>query len=353
MRRFLLLFVLPLLLLLWLRSAFYAVDQAEFAYVTRFGEPLAVRDGETEAGLYVKLPWPIDSVRRIDRRLQVFDLPSVEALTRDPKEKTVDKTLAVDAFVCWRIPDAAALDRFVRTCGTAEQARRILGPRVSGRLAAVITSMPLDELISVANAEAIERRTEHIRRQLLGLDPIGGAAAVVAGENLREEALAEYGIEIVDLRLRRFNYPEAVRATIAERIRSERARKVADYESQGRLKAAEIASEADRDARTIEADARAERQRLEGMADVEADQIRNAAHAQDPEFYAFLKKLRAYQDILTQSRDVLLLSSRHELFDLLLKPPKMNGTAPANGPASPGVVGAPPEAGNGAKAGGQ
>ena len=131
----------------------------------------------------------------------------------------------------------------------------------------------------------------------------------------------DYGIEIVDLRVRRFSYPEAVRASIAERIRSERARKVADYESEGRKMAADIASAAEKDARNIEAQARAKKQVIEGQADVDADRIRNEAHAKDPEFYTFLQKLKAYQTMLSETRDVLLLSSQHPLFDLLLSPP--------------------------------
>jgi membrane protease subunit HflC len=311
---FLLRFVLPILLLVWLRTAFYTVDYSEFAYITRFGEPICIHNGQTDAGLHLKAPWPIDSVLRIDRRLQAIDLPAVESLTRDPMNQTVDKTLAVDAFMTWRVPDAAAADRFVRTVGTAEQARRILGPRINGRLATIISTMPLDDLISVAEPAAIEERSNKLRAALLGDDG--------RGESLQEKVLSEYGIEIVDLRVRRFSYPEAVRASIAERIRSERARKVADYDSEGRQKAAEILSAADRDARTIEAEARAQKQRIEGQADVEADRIRNEAQVRDPEFYAFLQKLKAYQTMLSESRDLLLLSTRHPLFDLLLGPPK-------------------------------
>ncbi len=99
MRRLLVRFALPLLLVVWGRTAFYAVDYAEFAYVTRFGQPVATHDGETAAGLHVKLPWPIDGVLRVDRRLQSFDLPATEALTRDPATGTVDKTLTVDARI--------------------------------------------------------------------------------------------------------------------------------------------------------------------------------------------------------------------------------------------------------------
>src|SRR5437763_8565598 len=170
MKRFLLFVVLPLVLLLWGRTAFYAVDQAEFAYVTRFGEPVATVDGASDAGLHTKAPWPADAVLRIDRRLQAFDLPAVESLTRDPANRTVDKTLAVDAFVTWRVPDPAAADRFVRTVGSPEQAKRVLVPRISGRLAAVISNLSLDELIAVTDEAGIDARTEKLRRQLLGED---------------------------------------------------------------------------------------------------------------------------------------------------------------------------------------
>ncbi len=317
MKRFLLYIVVPVVALLWLRTALFAVDFAEFAYVTRFGEPVATFDGSTDAGLHVKWPWPIDSVQRIDRRLQAMDLPAVESLTRDAANKTVDKTLAVDAFVTWRIPDSAAADRFVRTVGTPEQAKKILGPRVNGRLAALVSTLPLDDLIAVADEAAIDARTDRLRKQLLGED---GSA-----DPLRERVRAEYGIEIVDLRVRRFSYPEAVRSSIAERIRSERARKVADYDSEGRRRAADILSAAEKDARTTEAEARAKKQLIEGQADVEADRIRNDAHARDRDFYEFLQKLKAYQAMFADTRDVLLLSSKHWLFDRLLEKPKAAG----------------------------
>ena len=326
MTRFVLLVVLPLAVLLWVRTCFYAVDYAEYAYVTRFGDPVVIHNGESDAGLHVKAPWPIDSVLRIDRRVHVVDLPAVESLTRDPQTQTVDKTLAVDAFVTWRVPDADAADRFVRTVGTPDQARRVLGPRINGRLAAVISTMPLDDLIAVADEAAVDARSGALHAALLDESADGGP--------LRDRVLAEYGIDIVDLRVRRFSYPEAVRASIAERIRSERARKVADYESDGRKRAADILSAADKDARTTESTARAEKQRIEGKADVEADRIRNEAQAKDPEFYAFLQKLKAYQLLVGDTRDVLLLSTRHPLFDLLLSPPAP-GAGKADGPAGP------------------
>jgi len=308
-------------LFLWGQSALYTVDQGEFGYVTRFGDPTATHDGASDAGLHVKLPWPIDSVQRVDRRLQVFDLPPTETLTRDRQGRTVDKTIAVDAFVCWRVPDAAAADRFIRTVGTPEQARRLLTPRLTGRLAAVISNLPLDDVIKVADAAGLDARSDRLRRQILGLERVGDDDPSV--EELPTAVLRDYGIELVEVRLRRFTFPEAVRAGIAERIRSERQRKVADYQSEGNREYTRIVSEARRDAAKTVAEAKAKRQRIEGEADAEADGIRNDAHSRDREFYAFLQKLAAYKLMLSETRDVLLLSSKNELFDMLLNPPKL------------------------------
>lgn len=319
MRRFWLV-IGVIVLALWGQSALYTVDQAEFGYVTRFGDPTATHDGATDAGLHVKLPWPVDSVQRVDRRLQVFDLPPTETLTRDPLGRTVDKTIAVDAFVCWRVPDAAAADRFIRTVGTPEQARRLLTPRLTGRLAAVISNLPLESVIRVADAGGVDERSERLHRQLLGQESVGPDDP--NPEDLKQALTRDYGIELVEVRLRRLSFPEAVRAGIAERIRSERQRKVTDYQSEGNKRYTELVSQARRDAAATVAKAKADRQRVEGEADADADAIRNEAHSKDREFYAFLQKLAAYKAMLAETRDVLLLSSKNELFDMLLNPPR-------------------------------
>ncbi|AMV23826.1 Modulator of FtsH protease HflC [Gemmata sp. SH-PL17] len=344
MRRFLIVVTL-LLVGLWLRSAFFAVDAAEFVYVTRFGHVEAIHDGGTNAGLHIKAPWPVDSVLRMDRRVQSFDLPAVEALTRDPATRTVDKTLAVDAFVTWKIPDTEAADRFVKTVRTPEQAKKILGPLINGRLAAVISTMPIEDLIGVTDTQTtlaaitggqgaalpessfrsddsrlIDERNERVRRRLLGSESLHGGPANPV-DDIRTKALSEYGIQVIDIRVRRFSYPDTVRGSIAERIRSERAKKVADYESDGRKRAADITTDADRAARIIEADAKAQKTVIEGQANAEAARIRAAAYAQDREFYLFLEQLRSFQAMLSDTRDVLLLTTKHPLLRIIQGPP--------------------------------
>jgi membrane protease subunit HflC len=299
--------VVVALVLVWFATGMLAVDTTEYAYVTRFGQPVATYNGATDAGLHFTYPWLIDSVVRIDRRLQSFDLPATESLTRDPQSGTIDKTLTVDAYVTWQVPDAAAADRFVRSVGTAEQTKRVLAPRITSRLAALVSTLTLDELISVVDDAQTTQRADFLQSKLLDAE-------------FQEQVAQQYGIEIISLRVRRLSYPEAVRTSIYERIRSERNRKVASYENEGRREAAEILSKAEQTRRTIEADARAKKQLIEGQAEVEADRLRNEAHSKDPEFYAFLQRLKSMQQILAESRDVLLLSLNHDLFKVLKAP---------------------------------
>ena len=154
--RYLLLLIVAVLIL---RAALFTVDRAEFVYLTQFGRHVATFDGadDAQAGLHIKWPWPIQSVQRLDQRLQYFDLPGAELLTRDPRRNTIDKTLTLDAYVCWRIADAAGVDRFLRTVGSADGARAILGQRINSELGAAIGAMELDDLISTEPGKEIGR----------------------------------------------------------------------------------------------------------------------------------------------------------------------------------------------------
>jgi membrane protease subunit HflC len=321
MRKYLLV-IGGLAVLFWLaRTSLFTVDHTEFVYLTQFGRPVATFDGASpdEAGLHFKLPSPVQSVQRLDRRLQYFDLPGAELLTHDPRGKTIDKTLTVDAYVCWRIAGKDGVDHFVRTVGTPERARTVLSGRISGELGAAIGQMELDDLISTEPGK-VDRERERLRERLLH-----GASGEAAG--LEERALADYGIELVDVRLRRSNHSPAVREAIFDRIRSERNKKVAEYQSEGAKQAEDIKSAAERRVRETLADARAEEQRVKGEADAAADRIRNEAFVKDAQFYAFLKKLEEYKRILGDNKTMLLLSAHRELFDLLFQPPKPGGAA--------------------------
>src|SRR5262245_14269564 len=258
--------IVGLLALVLAASSLYSVDQSEFGYVTQFGRHVVTHDGTTDAGLHVKWPWPIQSVQRIDRRLQMFDLPSAELPTFDPQGRTIDKMLIVDGYVCWRIADTQGVDQFIRTVGTPERAREILGPRIAGRIGAIVSQMPLEELIHVGPAENVDARMSQFRARLLG-----GQGA----DDLQRQVRDDYGIELVDVRLRRLNYPDSVRQAIFDRIRSERKRKAADYESDGDKRAREIRANAEKDAEITRATAQANAELAKKKADADADRIRN------------------------------------------------------------------------------
>jgi membrane protease subunit HflC len=332
------------------RLSLFTVDRTEFVYLTQFGRPVAVYDGATEAdaGLHWKWPWPIQSVQSFDRRLQYLDLPGAELLTRDPRRATIDKTLTIDAYVCWRIPDRVSLDRFIRAVGTVQGARAVLAQRINSELGAAIGQMELDDLISVGVGGALPGMTASTVGLLggpLGQGPLLSAAALggirdkvdlkreqlrqrlldgsgpSGGLSLRQVMREEYGIEVVDLRLRRLNHPPMVQDAIFRRIESERNKKVADYESEGERLAADIRSNSEKRVTEMRAEAEARSIQLRGQAETAADRIRNEAARLDPQFYTFLRKLDDYKRFLGDNKTMLLLSTHRELFDSLFKAP--------------------------------
>ena len=314
MRTFLLLLFAVVLVVL-ARWSLYTVDAGEYAYVTLLGRPIATWDGAdpNEAGLHIGWPWPVQAVQRLDRRVQIFDLPAAELLTHDPEGKTIDKTLSVEAYVLWRIADRDGVDAFVRTMGTPEKAREVLWSRINSQLGAAIGQMRMSDLVST------EPGTEPGRTHVD--DTLGELRAALFGE-LHDQARKEYGIELVDIRLRRFSHPSEVRDSIFARIRSERKKKATEYEEEGKRLASNIESEAEAKKTEIIAKARFEETTLKGKADAEALAIRNRAQSEDPEFYAFLKRMEKLQSILAENRSMLLLSTHRTMFDSLFQPPR-------------------------------
>ena len=228
MKKYLLLSLLLVAAIVYLRLSFYTVDAAEYVYVTVLGKHEATYDGadpQDGAGLKFGWAWPIRQVQRLDRRLQHFDLPEQEQLTHDPVGKTVDKILVMEAYVCWKIAekkpndkgDSDPVDRFVRRIGTALKAREILAPQINGRLGAAIGQMRMDDLVNASPIDPATGQTrvdaalETLREQLL----LG----------LRDRFREEYGIELVDIRLRRFNHPERVRGPFSSASRPNATRK--------------------------------------------------------------------------------------------------------------------------------
>lgn len=312
-----LLLLIPAALVLAYASAF-TVDASEYVYLTQFGRLVEVYDGgdDSRAGLYFKLPWPVQAVQRLDRRLQTFEVPAGEYLTKSREDGTIDRTLTVDATVSWRIAGPEGADPFVRTVGTVEGAQRLIAQRITSELGTAIGECEMEDLVST-EAGRVEKNRGEIHQRLQGS---------------LEGLLKKNGIDVLEVRVRRTSHPQAVREAIFERIRSERAKKAAEYSSEGEREAAQIRSTAEREVAQMKANAEAEALELRGKAEAEADRIRNEAQLADPKFYAFLRKLEDYQKMLGDGKSTLLLSTHRELFDLLYSPP-----APLTGPRPRGI----------------
>lgn len=302
--------------IVYVRFSFFTVDAAEYAYVTVVGEHTATHDGGDPSGAGLKFgwPWPIQQVQRLDRRLQHFDLPPTEQLTHDPKGKTVDKILLLEAYVCWKISDAKGVDLFVRSVGTASRARDILAPEITGKIGAAIGKKRMDDFISLTIVDPqtgqtrVEFTVEKLRVDLIA--------------SLKGRLRDKYGIDLVDIRLRRFNHPASVRDSIFARIKSDRSKAATDYESDGRLQAANILNKAEEDKRLERAMALRDKARIEADADIEAMKILNRAYSQDPEFFKFVKQMEQLQAIVGGERTMLLLSTHRSMFEALFKEPR-------------------------------
>lgn len=316
----------------WLCTCVVFVDESEVVLIERLGTIVAVLDQPDDRGLNVKLPWPIGSARRFDRRMQLFDPPGREAFTRDKKNVTVD------AYVCWRIAENTSAGdllerpavRFFRSLGSPETAQARLETRVRSTLATRIAQVELTDLMRVTDPEHPPENDapvslDSIAQQLL--------SDVRQRPDEQESVTERLGIEVVDVRIKRINFPLGNQQAVFERMKSER-QKIADrYRSAGLAQNTVIRSQADRQSSEILSRAEAEAERIRGEAEAEALGILNEAHARDPEFYRTVRTLDAYRKVLNE-KTTLVLSASSNLLKLLVDGVP-NLPAPPNGRPAP------------------
>ncbi len=301
---------------LWLLTCIVFVDETEVVIVERLGRIVSVRD--EGGGLELKAPWPIGTVRRFDKRLQLFDPPGREMFTRDKKN------VVVDAYICWRIADskvesAAFLDRpavrFFRSLGTLPAAQSHLETRVRSSLATRIAQAELSDLLRVTDPESPPEANPKISLDSIAADLLKDVRQRAEDAEPIEQQL---GIEVVDVRIKRINFPLGNQQSVFERMKSER-QKIADrYRSAGLAESTVIRSHADRQHSEVMTKANAEAERIRGEGEAESLAILNRAHAKDPEFYALLQTLDVYKKVLNE-RTTLVLSASSSLFKLLVE----------------------------------
>jgi len=298
----------------WGLTAIAFVDETEFVVVERLGRIVAVYDHPNDRGWQWKAPWPIDTVRRFDRRLQVLAPAGREVFTRDRKN------LLVEASVCWRIAESHesstdALSRpvvqFFRGLGTKPVAEARLGSRLQSLLTTQVGRVSLSDLLSAETSESPPDDDSPLPRLANELK-----AQLQQQPDEPQSWTGRLGLEIVDVRIHRLNLPSGNLQAVYERMRSERQKIAERYRSAGLAESTLIRAQADRQSGEVLARARAEAERIKAGGEAEALRVLNAAHARDPEFAQRLQALDAYRELLNE-KTTLILSADSPLWKLL------------------------------------
>ena len=314
--------VVVVALLLVLSGTFYTVEEGQQAVIVQFGRP--VGETVTEAGLHVKLPF-VQGVRRFEKRLLTWDGDPNQIPTKGREFIWVDTTAR------WRIADAK---KFLESVASEEGAQSRLDDIIDSVVRDQVSSSELIELVRSASWEVPAEREAEIKKEVAAEREEEIKKEVARGrEEITRTILAEarkiipqYGIELVDVRIKRLDYIESVREKVYARMISERKRIAAQFRSEGEGRSAEILGEMEKDLRQIRSAAYRQVQELRGGADAEATRIYGEVYSRDPEFYAFSRTLEIYGEGGNKN-SVLILTTDSDYYRYL-KHAASEGEAP-------------------------
>jgi modulator of FtsH protease HflC len=267
--------------------SFYSVRETEFALVTQFGRPVRT---VANAGLHVK--WPFQSILWFDKRLRIYNPRPSEFLTRDKKN------LVIDNYVAWRIDDP---NRFVQSVGDTAAAEMRLHDIIWSGLSAALGTQDLDSLVSTS--------LDKVQATSM-LDQLTATAD--------RAALTQYGIRVVDVRIKRLNLPEQNKQSVFARMRAERERIAMQYRAEGEQQALIIRANADRQKEEIISSAYKDAEKVRGEGDAEATRIYGQAYSKNPQFYKLVRTLESYKKVL-DDKTTIILSSDSELLKVLTR----------------------------------
>jgi modulator of FtsH protease HflC len=262
------------------RQAFLTVDEPEQVIITQFGE---YKRTIQDPGLHMKVPF-IQTVHRFDGRILSSDAPKAEYLSQDKKR------LVADPVTRWRIVDPL---RFYMTVRDEPSARARLDDLVFSELRREVASHDFGVVIGARRKSIMESVT-----------------------NTARERAREFGIEVIDVQIKRADLPTEVQMSVFQRMEAERQRESMRYRAEGDEDSAKLKAEADRERTVLLAEARQTAERLRGEGDATAARIYADAYGRDPEFYSFTRSLHAYERVIT-NRTTLLLPAEMDLFRYL------------------------------------
>ncbi|MBK7601922.1 MAG: protease modulator HflC [Acidobacteria bacterium] len=264
---------------------FFTVDETRYIIVTQFGKPV-----RTIAGAGLKIKWPWQSLIAFEKRLMVYNPKPSEFLTRDKKN------IIVDNDVRWRIADP---NKFLQTVSDLTGAEMRLHDTVWASAAAMIGNTDLSAIVST--------KPEDVKMPVV----MGQVT-----EQCRARALEQYGIDIVDVRMKRLNLPTQNRESVFARMRAERERIARQYRAEGEAEALKIRAEADREKSRILSEAYMEAEKIRGDGDAQSTKTYAQAYSRDPRFYKLVRTLEAYKKVIDPNTTAIL-SSDSELLKLL------------------------------------
>jgi len=272
-----------LIVVLVVSSSVYVIPETHRGVLLRFGELV---ESNLQPGLHFKVP-VIDQVREFDVRVLTMDLPSRQYLTVEKKP------LDVDSYVAWQISD---VDTFYRATGGSEfSAQSLLASRVDNGLRNEFGVRTMHEVVSGQRDELM-----HTLR-----------------DQVNETSVSEFGIRVLDIRVKAIELPQQVSENVYRRMATEREKLAQEFRSRGREAAEGIRADADRQRTVILAEAYAKSEQLRGEGDREAAQIYADAYTRDKEFYSFFRSLNAYQKAFADRNDVLVIDSDSEFLRFL------------------------------------
>ncbi len=293
MRKFL--FPVFILIIIVLYSGIVVVTEGTRGIMLRFNK--VQRDAENkvvvyEPGLHFKVPF-IDSIKVLDARIRTLDGSTTRFVTVEKKD------LLVDSYVKWRIND---FGKFYTATGGGDYTRaaNLLSRKVNDRLRSEIASRTIKDIVSGTRGELME----------------GAKKALSTGQ----DSSAELGIEVIDVRVKQINLPDEVSSSIYQRMRAERDAVAREHRSQGKEKAAFIQADVDRKVTLILANANKTAQNLRGEGDATAAQLYANAFKQDPQFYSFIRSLKAYENSFANSDNMMILKPDTEFFRFMKAP---------------------------------
>jgi membrane protease subunit HflC len=295
--------VLAFLGLIILTNSVYVVDMTQQVVITQFGKPIG--DPVREPGLKFKAPF-IQKVNTFDKRILEWDGSPRQVPTRDKRY------IWVDTFARWRIADPL---KFMQSVTNEIGAQARLDDVIDAITRDLLTSHDLIEVVRNTDRE-MEIFELDVPREEQGAIEVGRSGITRQVLERASEQMPRYGIELVDVQLKRVNYVEEVRQKVYERMISERQRIAERYRSEGQGQSAEIRGQKEKELQRITSEAYRVAEEIKGEADAEAAAIYSEAFGRDPEFYSFLRTLESYKATL-DAESTLILTTDGDYFQFL------------------------------------